>query len=269
LTGECDQVCKDGANRGRQEIGMAGVAKRRLVPVAIAIGLSAVVPPASASDTDKPQTELRCPVRDPDHIFMRPVWSWKEIKTRNVVMQNRDYSCGAASLCTLLQYYWGDKVTEQKVLDTVDGMLKPAERKDRIKNGLSLTDLRRASVKLGYVASIGTVTFDQLSESKIPVLVGLKVEKFDHFVVFRGTDGYWVYLADPARGNIRATIKDFTDHWQKNAILVVAKQDQDLKESSPLKLSPEETFYGTLNRVVIQKQVATPNLFPFNATRAR
>ena len=41
-------------------------------------------------------------------------WSWRELKDKNVVKQNRDYSCGAASLCTLLKYYWGDNVTEQK-----------------------------------------------------------------------------------------------------------------------------------------------------------
>jgi predicted double-glycine peptidase len=202
-------------------------------------------------------------VRDPQYIFQRSVWSWKDIKSRNVVMQNRDYSCGAASLCTLLQYYWGDKVTEQTVLDTVDNMLKPEERKERIKNGLSLTDLRRTSVKLGYVASIGTLSFEQLTKSKIPVIVGLKVGGFDHFVVFRGTDGYWVYLADPARGNIRAPANDFVEHWQKNAILVVAKKGQDLKENSPLSLGADETYLGTLNWVLIQKQVARPMLtFP-------
>ena len=114
-----------------------------------------------------------------------------------MVKQNRDYSCGAASLCTLLQYYWGDNVKEQKVLDSLDAMLKPDERRERIKNGLSLTDLRRVSVKLGYLASIGTLTFDQLSQSKIPVLVPLTIGKFNHFAIFRGTDGFYVYLADP------------------------------------------------------------------------
>jgi uncharacterized protein len=207
---------------------------------------------------DKPLTEMRCPVRDPDHVFWRGVWSWRELKDKNVVKQNRDYSCGAASLCTLLRYYWGDNVTEQKILDELDKMLTPAERKDRIQNGVSLTDLRKVSVKLGYVASIGTLSFDQLAQSKIPVLVGLKLGKFYHFAVYRGTDGYWVYLADPARGNMRGPVKEFIDVWQKNAILVVAKKDQDIKEDSPLSLRPEEIYLGTLNRFVIQKLVSQP-----------
>jgi predicted double-glycine peptidase len=258
--------------RKSQLIEMTTGKHRRWLPVFSAIAMAAggvaspacwaadmLVPtPAPAAGDEKPLVEMRCPVRDPQHIFQRGVWSWRELKDKNVVKQNRDYSCGAASLCTLLKYYWGDNVTEQKILDEVDKMLTPAERKERIQNGLSLTDLRRVCVKLGYVASIGTLSFDQLSQSKIPVLVGLKIGKFYHFAVYRGTDGYWVYLADPARGNVRGPIKDFVDAWQKNAILVVAKKDQDIKESSPLSLKPEEIYLGTLNRVVIQKLVSQP-----------
>jgi uncharacterized protein len=232
----------------------------RFVTISIAVvGLSATASAAPPVDnSEKPWTEMRAPLRDPDHVFREWVWSWKDIRDRNVVKQNRDYSCGAASLCTLLQYYWGDKVNEQKILDTIDAMLKPAERKERIKNGLSLTDLRRVSVKLGYLASIGTLTFNQLSESKIPVLVPLTIGKFNHFVVYRGTDGIYAYLADPARGNVRTRIDEFNKQWQKNAILVVAKKDRDLRENAPLSLTAPEVYLGTLNKVVIQKQVAAP-----------
>jgi predicted double-glycine peptidase len=225
---------------------------------------AAPVAAQKVDNSDKPWTELRAPIRDPDHVFRSFVWSWTDIRDRNVVKQNRDYSCGAASLCTLLQYYWGDKVTEQKVLNTLDTMLKPAERRDRIQEGLSLTDLRRVSVKLGYLASIGSLKFDQLAQSKIPVLVPLTIGKFNHFVVFRGSDGIYAYLADPARGNVRTRIDEFEKQWQKNAILVVAKKDQDLRENAPLSLKAEEVYLGTLNRVVIQKQVASPPYaFPY------
>lgn len=213
--------------------------------------------PAPASD-EKPLVEMRCPIRDPQHIFQGRVWSWRELKDKNVVMQVRDYSCGAASLCTLLRYYWGDNINEQKILNELDKMLSPTERKNRIQEGLSLTDLRKVCVKMGYLASIGTLTFEQLSQSKIPVLVGMKIGKFYHFAVFRGTDGIYVYLADPARGNVRGTVKEFTDIWQKGAILVVAKKDQDIRENSPLSLKPEEVYLGTLNRLAFEKLISKP-----------
>lgn len=240
--------------------------QRRTVPapfllaiwIVFGMGFSTSWAGSPGDTSEKPWTELRDPIRDPDHTFQKFIWSWKDIRDRNVVKQNRDYSCGAASLCTLLQYYWGDKVNEQKVLDSLDAMLKPAERRDRIKEGLSLTDLRRVSVKLGYVASIGTLTFEQLSQSKIPVLVPLTIGKFNHFAIYRGGDGFYVYLADPARGNVRTRIDEFVKQWQKNAILVVAKKDQDLRENAPLTLTAEEVYLGTLNRVFIEKQVANP-----------
>src|SRR5579863_6995597 len=127
--------------------------KRRAVRLALVTAASLAISAIGSSSfgqarkviTSEEWTEMRCPVRDPDRVFQRTVWSWKDIRDRNVVKQDRDYSCGAASLCTLLRYYWGDNVKEQKVLDTLDGMLKPDERKDRIKNGLSMTDLRRVS----------------------------------------------------------------------------------------------------------------------------
>jgi hypothetical protein len=215
--------------------------------------------PGTPTD-EKPLTEMRCPIRDPQHEFQGRVWSWRELKDKNVVMQVRDYSCGAASLCTLLKYYWGDNINEQRILNELDKMLTPAERKDRIQEGLSLTDLRKVCVKLGYLASIGTLTFEQLSQSKIPVLVGMKIGKFYHFAVYRGTDGYYVYLADPARGNIRGTVQEFVEIWQKGAILVVAKKDQDLKENSPLSLKAEDSYLGTLNRVAFQKLISKPLL---------
>jgi hypothetical protein len=245
---------------------MRHAGQRRSVPAAFLLAIWIVLGAAfstsragSPGDTsEKPWTELRDPIRDPDHTFRKFIWSWKDIRDRNVVKQNRDYSCGAASLCTLLQYYWGDKVNEQKVLNSLDAMLKPAERRERIKEGLSLTDLRRVSVKLGYVASIGTLTFEQLSQSKIPVLVPLTIGKFNHFAIYRGSDGVFVYLADPARGNVRTRIDEFQKQWQKNAILVVAKKDQDLRENAPLTLTAEEVYLGTLNRVFIEKQLGNP-----------
>src|SRR4051794_9358410 len=42
--------------------------------------------------------------------------SWKDIRDHNVVMQRFDYSCGAAAMATLMNYYFGDQVTEADVL---------------------------------------------------------------------------------------------------------------------------------------------------------
>lgn len=202
------------------------------------------------------------PLRDPEHSFRRHVRSWLELQRQNVAMQQRDYSCGAAALATLLRYHWADNVTETQILREVVAMLTAEEMKERIKNGLALTDLRRVSVRMGYLATIGRLKFENLRESKIPLIVGIIVNNYDHFVVYRGTDGYYVYLADPARGNVRTPIPEFLKQWQKNLALVVVKPGAEaLVKSSPLMVGCEEKSLGELNRQYLRDQV-TAKVFP-------
>lgn len=204
----------------------------------------------------------RAPLRDDRHVIRIYPESWVETKRRNVVMQQRDYSCGAAALATLLQYHWGDNVSELEILVHVVRMLTPEEMRERVENGLSLTDLRRVSVKMGYQATIGKLSIDKLKESKIPLVVGVVVNGFDHFVVYRGMDDRFVYVADPARGNVRTPIDEFQKQWQQNAVLVVVKPGGDLQKVSPLAVQDSEKFLGELNRRYLQDQ-ATAEIMPW------
>lgn len=221
-----------------------------------ALGLGSLMLSTAAAEKKPPRPQT--PVRDPEHVFRRHVKSWREIKLQNVVMQRRDYSCGAAALATLLRYHWEDPVTEDDVLRAVLKILTIEELKERIQNGLSLTDLRRTAVQMGYLSTIGRLEFEKLKESKIPLIVGIVVEDFDHFVVFRGTDGVWVYLADPARGNVRVPVDEFTSQWQQNAVLVVVKPNVDPTRISPLSLDPLEVMVGETNRLWVRDQLSGP-----------
>jgi predicted double-glycine peptidase len=201
---------------------------------------------------------LRSPVRDRDHIVQRRVWSWQELKEQNLVMQARDFSCGAAALATLLTYYWGDPTTEQQVLVQMDDLLDNEETRDRILNGLTMTDLRRVSVKMGYEASVGELRFEELAEGKAPVIVVITIEGLDHFVVYRGHDGGYVYLADPIRGNVRTPIGEFVYQWKNNAVLVVAHPDREPPEVSPLTVRADEILTGYLNYQMVRRRMTAP-----------
>jgi predicted double-glycine peptidase len=226
---------------------------------AVLAALSAAAPPALGATREassKRQAALSgAPVRDEEHTFRRHVMSWRELQRENVVMQQRDYSCGAAALATLIRYHWDGETTEIQLLVEVVRMLTPEEMKERIKNGLSLTDLRRLAVRTGYLSSIGRLEFEKLREVKVPLIVGITVNDFDHFVVYRGTDGQYVYLADPARGNVRTPIPEFLEQWQKNAVLVVVKRGAKAEKKSPLLVRPEEIFLGELNRLHVRKRL--------------
>lgn len=205
----------------------------------------------------------RAPTRDDEHTFRRHVKSWLELRNQNIVMQQRDYSCGAAALATMIRHHWGDKVTETGLLIVAVRMLTTEEIRERIRNGLSLTDLRRLATRIGYQATIGRLDYEELRQAKIPLIVGINVEGFDHFVVYRGTDGYYVYLADPARGNIRTPVDVFLKQWQKNLVLVVVKPGADPNKKSLLAVQPEEIYHGELNRLYLRDQVTSvPAVLP-------
>jgi predicted double-glycine peptidase len=233
--------------------------RRRLAAAAAALALCAALPATAqrlhAQDAQAPQGYApRAPLRDDKRIIQKKVWSWQELKRRNVVMQRRDYSCGAAALATLVNFYWGDNLTELQILRELAQMLTPEEQVDRITNGLSLTDLRRVAVQMGYQATIGTLRFRELTESKVPLVVGIDFEGYEHFVVYRGWDGEFVYVADPLQGNWRIPTSEFVRMWQQNAVLVVAKPGEQIKESSPLSVRTSEMYQGVLNFEMVRKQ---------------
>ncbi len=205
---------------------------------------------------------LTAPVRDMNQIFQKRNRSWREIRIQNIVMQGADYSCGAAALATILRYYWQDNITEEKVLHTINEFLTIAELKDRMENGLSMEDLRRAAVDMDYLSEVGTITFHELTQSKVPLLVGISADGYDHFVVVRGVFQNRVYLADPIRGNIRVPVNLFVTQWQKNAVLVVLKPDVKPPTFTPLTVRQREVDLGETNMQVLRtmppKQYSLP-----------
>ncbi len=209
------------------------------------------------------QVIAQSPIRDPAHTFERNVWSYQSLQRRNIVMQQQDYSCGAAALATVLRFYWGDDVGEKEVLLRLVKLLTPEEFADRVKNGLAISDLRRAAVEMGYVSTTLELTYAKLVESKIPLIIPIAPQGYDHFVVFRGAYGEWVYLADPIRGNIRLTQQEFLGQWKKKAALVVIKPNVKPKEVSQLSVRQDETFRGELNDHLIRTNYQRSYLKPW------
>jgi len=201
---------------------------------------------------------LRVPVRDGNRSFGRSVLTWNEIKYQNVIMQEKDYSCGAASVATVLKYFWGKEVSEADVLIALERSLKPQALKDRVENGLTMADLKIVSERLGYDAAVGKLpSVEKLREAKIPLVVAIKVEKdLSHFVVYRGEANGFVYLADPVLGNIRMSESEFARIWQDHAVFVVTLPGKTSSAVSRLGLREDEILQGRLNSQIIRRQVS-------------
>jgi len=167
-----------------------------------------------------------------------PVRSWRELRDQHVVRQQFDYSCGAAALATLIQYYFGDDVSEAAILVDILGSLTAAEVRDREVNGLSLLDLRQEAERRGYQAVGVRLNLATLPRLTGPVLVHLERDDYRHFAVLKGVRGDRIYLADPSLGNVRRSVDRFANEWSGIA-LVLGKEGFGLPQQYPLALEDQ------------------------------
>ena len=148
-------------------------------------------------------------------VQARSVKSLLEMRRENVVIQKWDLSCGAAALTTLLNYQYGDFVTEKEVamslMQREEYIKMPALV--NIRQGFSLLDLKRYVDSRGYKGvGYGSLTLDYLVKNA-PMIVPINTHGYNHFVIFRGLQANRVLVADPAWGNRTILVNKFTKLW--------------------------------------------------------
>lgn len=147
-------------------------------------------------------------------VYRKPVASLREMRFSNLVVQEYDYSCGAAALATILQFSYGIAATEQQV---IEGMLAVSDEIVVRRRGFSLLDIKNYLERLGFRGRGYEVQPDWLPRIKVPTIALLDIKGYQHFVVLRKVAGDYVFLADPALGNRTMPIEEFVDGW--NGIL--------------------------------------------------
>lgn len=148
------------------------------------------------------------------------VKSAKQLKMEGVQRQTLDYSCGAASLAILLQHYFGESYSEEELLTDITLRLSPEELKERVTQGFSMLDLKRAAARLGFSAEGVMLPSEAVSALKGPVIILLRREGLNHFVVLKGESGGRAFLVDPARGHLRMPLYAFFEQWRGEALIV-------------------------------------------------
>ncbi|MBN8412231.1 C39 family peptidase [Halomonas denitrificans] len=155
----------------------------------------------------------------PGTVINKDVQSIRERRYENLVEQRTDFSCGAASLATLLKYaYQMSDTTEHDVLA---GMLEVADLELVQQQGFSLLDLKNYVETLGLRGRGYEVDGDTLDQVSIPVIVLLDLNGYRHFVVMKKASGDRVYIGDPALGNRVMTRDDFLAAWNNIIFAVV------------------------------------------------
>jgi hypothetical protein len=179
------------------------------------------------------------PYRTGSVMVRRAPFSWIEIRNENTVRQSLDYSCGAASMATLLRFYFGDDASEVEILIDALASLNSDELMDRTAMGLSMLDLKNYALRRGYQAVGVRLAPEALPQLKGPVIARINRHGIDHFVVIRTVVGDRVYLSDPSWGNVREPIWEFCAEWDGHA-LILGKPGFGLPEQHPLQPRKEE-----------------------------
>lgn len=157
-------------------------------------------------------------------LYTKPVTSMREARFAHLVRQQTDYSCGAASLATILRYAYHLDADETTV---IEGMLALADAEVVKERGFSLLDIKRYVESLGMRGRGYRVDEDRLRTLRVPSLVLMDVNGFRHFVVLKQVHGDLVELGDPILGNRVVPLPEFLEAWPSRAVFVVIGTDFD------------------------------------------
>jgi predicted double-glycine peptidase len=134
-----------------------------------------------------------------------------------ILKQNYDYSCGSASLGTILNYYLGENFSEKQI---IKGLMDYGD-KEQIKKlrAFSLWDMQQFVTALGYKCGGYNADLSDLKNPELwPCIVPIEIFGYHHFVVLKGIYKDHVFVSDPWRGNSSYTIQQFTKMWYNNIL---------------------------------------------------
>lgn len=146
--------------------------------------------------------------------------SVSELKMSGIERQTKDYSCGAAALSILLTLYFEDNIEEMDILSDIVYRLNKEQTVESMTKGFSMFDLKMAAERLGYMASGIKLSAESASKLKGPIIILLKDEGFNHFVILKGITQGRAFITDPAKGHYRIQVYELLKMWQGESLIV-------------------------------------------------
>lgn len=172
--------------------------------------LSLLLVPLSAGCSSTLDPAVRVSGLSPLGDFVTPVQSLEDRRYAGVVRQKFDFSCGSASLATLLRHQYGIAVSEP---DVFRGMWTSGDRAQIKRLGFSLLDMKRYLQQRGLEANGYEVTLKQVADARTPGIALLNVEGYKHFVVVKGVSASEVLVGDPSTGLHSLPTAAFQKMW--------------------------------------------------------
>lgn len=156
---------------------------------------------------------------------VRQVQSYIALKYKVTVRQVYDFSCGGATVATLLTHHLGRPVGETDVLDKLRRRYPGNNWEALQKVGFSMDDLIWVANQYGYEAQAGRIAPDDLADLNGPVIVHIDNGVFQHFTVLRTRRGGRTFLSDPVEGAVVRSNEEF-DRQYTGAALAIWKKGE-------------------------------------------
>jgi predicted double-glycine peptidase len=147
-----------------------------------------------------------------------PVASIKAIRFSTTLRQQYDFSCGSAAVATLLSHHYGRATTEQQVFEHM--FLQGDQARIR-REGFSLLDMQRFLSAQGLRADGFKLPLQALFEARLPAIVLVAEQGYQHFVVIKGMADGRLLLGDPARGTRAVSLAQFDSIWNNKLLFVI------------------------------------------------
>lgn len=180
--------------------------------------------------------------------FNVDVTTVKEARFNRVIPQQYDYSCGAASVATLLTYHYGRPTDEREVFRQ---MYEVGDQQAIQEDGFSLLDMKTYLESLGMRADGFEMSIETLTEIGVPAIALVNIDGYRHFVVVKGVEGGRVLVGDPALGLQVQTVSQFESVWNGIAFLIrdqVQVAQANFNQEAEWSLRPETPYGNAMNR---------------------
>ncbi|MFT6897196.1 MAG: putative double-glycine peptidase [Paraglaciecola sp.] len=184
------------------------------------------------------------------------VLSIAEQRFKTIYKQKYDFSCGSATLASLLSFHYDDEVSE---LSVFKDMYEHGDKDKITHQGFSLLDMKQYLTRRGYKSNGFKINLEQLARAKTPAITIINNNGYLHFVIIKGTNGKDVLVGDPAVGLKSIKSKDFMELWGSRILFIIQDKQQiaanhfnnpedwDHQVKAPLGLAIDHSSLGLFN----------------------
>jgi len=129
--------------------------------------------------------------------FTMPVTSMRERPLKSVVLQQYDFSCGAATVAMLLTYHYKMPTTEE---DAFMAMYNVGDQEKIQREGFSFLDMRNYIKSRNLNAAGFELTLDEIATLGVPAIALITLNGYRHFVLIKGIKDNRVLIGNSAIG---------------------------------------------------------------------